>query len=49
MEQLLLHGWLSEYVLNHVVSFGSYGLNLGHVDINGKRAINWDFAVSSAL
>lgn len=49
VKQLLLHGWLSNYVLNHVVSIGSYGLSLGHVDINGKIAITWDFAVFSAL
>lgn len=49
LKQLLLHVLLSDYVLTHVVSFGSYVLNLGYIDINGKIAINWDFAVFIVL
>lgn len=55
-QKSVVQAWNSFYcmscwviVLTHVVSFGSYGLNLGHVDINGKIAINWDFAVFIVL
>lgn len=46
---LLLHVLLDDYALKHVVLFGSYGLSLGHVAINSKIDINWDFGTFLAL
>lgn len=46
---LLLHVLLDDYALKHVVLFGSYGLSLGHIAINSKIDINWDFGTFLAL